>query len=335
MDLQLFDNGALVADTGDPGSTYESTTPVSAHAGDTYVATGWIDGCYGDPGSCYWYYHMWSVSAQGQFTGGFPSPPPYATTFSNLQSGGTWTVCEGECPYGGPNTSNSCDYGTLTQGISSPSLTGASMRMTDRSCQNDYYDVLFYRNLDFGLNLTTYSCSSPPCTFSNLVDDVQFEVGSADSLHQLEFDPDYTDTANPTNTYKMSIACGPDQVLGTTPNRWLYWDSVSQWTNITDQQGQIIGCDLLSSSQTGRFRHLQIYATMGNGTYTYQDVFIDGQPIIEPNPPGSGVSRPITASADQEGFESNVWAQQEIDNYNSSSNGQTDVYYDSYNLYAW
>ena len=106
VDLQLLDNGTLVADTGEPGYTYESTTPVTAHAGHTYVATGWIDGCYGDPGSCYWYYHMTSMSAQGQITGvqGYINPkfivlgvtyappgPQSSVTYTNSQSMGNTT----------------------------------------------------------------------------------------------------------------------------------------------------------------------------------------------------------------------------------------------------
>ena len=64
VDLQLLDNGRVVSDTGEPGSTYESTSVVPNDA-DVYTATGWIDGCYGSSGSCYWEEHMASVSAQG------------------------------------------------------------------------------------------------------------------------------------------------------------------------------------------------------------------------------------------------------------------------------
>ncbi len=62
VDLQLTNNGTLVADTGEPGSTYESTSVVPNGSGP-YTATGWIDACYGSSGNCYWEDHTWSLSA--------------------------------------------------------------------------------------------------------------------------------------------------------------------------------------------------------------------------------------------------------------------------------
>lgn len=62
VDLQLLDNGNQVADTGTPGSTYESVS-ITPNA-DVYTAVGWIDACYGSPDSCYWEDHTYSTSAE-------------------------------------------------------------------------------------------------------------------------------------------------------------------------------------------------------------------------------------------------------------------------------
>lgn len=69
VDLQVLDNGNQVADTGTPGSTYESAS-VTSNLGDNYTATGWLDVCEGGySGDCEWYDHASSAVAQAQFTG--------------------------------------------------------------------------------------------------------------------------------------------------------------------------------------------------------------------------------------------------------------------------
>lgn len=58
VDLQLFQNGSKISDTGSPGNSYESTSVVP-NWGDTYSATGWLDAYMGTM----WYYDTSSVSS--------------------------------------------------------------------------------------------------------------------------------------------------------------------------------------------------------------------------------------------------------------------------------
>jgi hypothetical protein len=93
-----------------------------------------------------------AISISG--TSPLPTPPSNATWFYNLQettSPGTWQQCEGTACSGGSNSGS----GSLTQGISLPSLSGSSMKQVSAGSG---FNVLYYKDL---------GCSTTPTGGTN------------------------------------------------------------------------------------------------------------------------------------------------------------------------
>jgi hypothetical protein len=246
--------------------------------------------------------------------------------FQNLQTVQQWKLCEGGCPSGGSNSGPPADNGSISFGISSPSLSGAAMAVQDQSV-DPYFDVLY--SLDNGGQLDqglTLGCSSAPCPFQNFEDDLWFYIPSSSlsSIENLEFDPDYTDRYG--NRYRMSVACTSSHNTG-NPNHWLYWnEAAGQWVNT--------GVDCSSVwNNVNQWQHLQIYtylSTTGQsgvpGYYQYGGVLYNGTNVF------AGLSLPAIQGT-VTNWTPNVWVQQEIDN--TSTGGTSTVYYDNYNLTVW
>jgi hypothetical protein len=256
----------------------------------------------------------------------WPTPPPSAVKFQNLQTVQHWKVCEGTCPINGVNSGPPTDNGSISFGISSPSLSGSAMAMQDQSV-DPYFDVLY--SLDDGGELDqglTLGCSSSPCKFQNFEDDLWFYIPSSSlaSIENLEFDPDYTDQFS--NRYRMSVECTSSHNSG-HPNHWQYWkESQGVWIDTS------VDCSSVWSN-VNQWQHLQIYTYLSTpgqsgtpGYYRYGGVLYNG----------SNQFANLTIPAIQgttTNWTPNVWVQQEIDN--TSAGGTSKVYYDNYNLTAW
>ncbi|ABF43136.1 Kelch repeat protein [Candidatus Koribacter versatilis Ellin345] len=236
-----------------------------------------------------------------------PSPPSGATAFNNLQSAGgnpgVWTKCEGACAGSGGSSGS----GSLTLGVASPSLSGASMKQVDNGAS---WNVLYYRHL---------GCATLPggvCTgVSNFLDDLWFYIPSTTTqLQALEFDPDlYLGGYD----YFASMQCD------NASHTWRRWhedhDANHGWVPSS------IPCTILSSVNT--WHHLQLFVTMDttNRIYAYQTFLVDGVPIYS--------AAQDTYNPYFDGSGNNLNIQQQIDN-NSSATSNT-VYYDKYNLTVW
>jgi hypothetical protein len=255
-------------------------------------------------------------------------PPPNATVFSNLQTIQDWKVCEGECVINGTNTGPPDNNGYIYYGISSPSLSGASLEQEDESINYPYFDVLYSldeaNELDQGLTL---GCSSSPCPFNHFIDDLWFYIpqSSLGSIENLEFDPDYSDPNG--NTYKMSMECTSTHNTD-HPNHWQYWNSsTNQWVDTAQDCSSVW-------NNYGKWQHLTIQVAINsNNQYTYQTVSIGPQGSPQQNVTWANMTTPIPAGTTPPGWPMNVWVQQEIDN--TSAGGTSIVYYDDYSLTAW
>lgn len=259
-------------------------------------------------------------------------PPPNATVFSNLQTIQDWKVCEGECVINGTNTGPPNDNGYLYYGISSPSLSGASMEQEDQSV-DPYFDVLY--SLDDGTELDhglTLGCSSAPCPFNHFIDDLWFYIpqSSLGSIENLEFDPDYSDPNG--NTYKMSVMCTSSN-NSAHPNQWAYWDSYANTWVFPQKSGQYLSC-LNVWNNYGQWQHLTIQVVINSdNTYTYQALSIGTQGSPQQSVTWDNMGATLSPGPTPSGWPMNVWVQQEIDN--SYSGGTSIVYYDDYTLTAW
>lgn len=295
-----------------------------------------------------------AVSAQsesqcGIFSNNTGPNPSTAVAFKNLQNlptaqsstyvWGDWTLCEGQCPYNGTN-SGCC--GTIANQISSPAMSGASLEIQNQST-TDNYDVMFTSNANSQLDWNLQACAdgnTPPCTFQNFVDDVWFYVPSTslNSIFNLEFDPDYTDTNN--WVYKMSMECTSSQNV--PANTWQFWyqpGDVNHPNGMWVSTGQ--SCANVWQS-AGSWLHLQIYTTVNstNHQYTYQAVGTAPEngnftwiTWSQNNLPMNQYA--ITAYHPTPLWTPDMFVETEIDNGAGTHQGTSTVYYDQYSMVAW
>jgi hypothetical protein len=231
---------------------------------------------------------------------GLPVPPASATVFGNLQKASGWLQCAGPGCAGG----DSGGSGSLTQGIATPSLSGASMKQT---ATGKGYNVMYYNHL---------GCAQLPgktCTgVSNFLLDFQFYVDpTATAIQALEFDPQLY-----LGGYKYSQSAQCENVNKV----WRLWNqSTDGWTTTA------YPCTVATA--TGVWHRYQVYVTVNAAahTYSFQTLVLDGVTVF--------ANANHTFTATNKGWSDNIGVQEQIDN-NSAAQTNT-VYYDQYSLTAW
>jgi len=198
--------------------------------------------------------------------GSSPGPSASATQFVNLHQKGGWTgyallppgygICP-NCTPGGPQTTWS-----MTQGVSSPALTGNSARM-DLGGQTLYSDVLWNNHLigDFSSQGLPDTNRSIIPNIHNFTYDVYFYVSDASVSQALEFDINqFVNGQSYIWGHECRIAGG---------NEWDIWDNPGQKWHPTG-----VPCNPVSNS----WNHLVIQvARTSDNHLLFKSITLNGQ----------------------------------------------------------
>lgn len=198
--------------------------------------------------------------------GSSPGPGTAITQFVNLHQKGGWTgyallppvydICP-TCTPGGPQTTWS-----MTQGVSSPALTGNSARM-DIGGQTLYSDVLWNNHLvgDFSSQGLPDTNRSIVPNIHNFTYDVYFYVSDASVSQALEFDINqFVNGQSFIWGHECRIAGG---------NEWDIWDNPGQKWHATG-----VPCNPVSNS----WNHLVIQAARTSDNHLlFKSISLNGQ----------------------------------------------------------
>ena len=214
-----------------------------------------------------------SLTGAVSTTTGFPSPPAGAEHFANLQSS-SYTWSQTDTSAAGSQAGCTTGVGTITYGVASPSLSGASLEVTHPNTSGYYCNMLSY--LKLGCGTLTGGCQ--PTGLRYFIEDfyVYFPSSNTGIMQQYEYDPDLFDG---TDRYFASFRASTVSVdcLSTGTECWGLWNTAGNaWVKTNVDASSFIAA-------TNTWHHMQIYGYWDRATnsYTYIDIYVDGSPVFQ------------------------------------------------------
>ena len=222
------------------GQTKSINTSISAPTGSHQLVTRAWDssGAYGSV------YEQITITGSGGGGGGLPSPPPWATVFSNIENRGNWYSCHD------PGCAGGSGQGAywMAQYQNPPSRDGSSTEFFNSGV---WANALWWQKLGANNNVSNFLWD-----FWVYLDDNSKVAGQALEFDAFQFVHGYN--------YMIGAQC--DYGYGT----WDTWDEASgHWYHTS------ISCPKFTSNT---WHHIQIYETTNINAhqYTYVTLVVDG-----------------------------------------------------------
>ena len=201
-----FNNSSSIVSSGGSGSTSGSGTTTGSGGGSTTGGTGTTTGSTSSG----------STSGGGTTGGSAPGIPANAKVISDIQKMTNWENCT-DC------TNGAFAAYTMTQGVSSPSLTGASAQFTLLNGTAPWGQALWWKYL------------TRDDTATHFVYDLYFYLDNPKAAQGLEFSVSQSVGGN---RYEFATQCAM-----TSEGTWRVWDPIKQaWA------GSSVSCPVPSAN---------------------------------------------------------------------------------------